>query len=158
MRNYSLTVILGLILATTHVKSFQIVMETFKRNSSQNLASLGAYKSSTLYYKSKADEDGAENTDINSKKQLITGVKKTSSTVSSDGKNVKTRVKRVISTTLDEKYLTDIKSLEEWHRLLLQQNNGKIISVRFYSHVCKVGFLAIKYVSNESIISHTFLS
>lgn len=157
MYKYSLTLILGLFFATTHVKSFQIVMETFKRDRSQNLASLGAYKSSTLYYKSKADEDGAENTDISSKKQLIGGVKKTSSTVSSDGKNVKTRVKRVISTTLDETYLTDIKSLEEWHRLL-QKNDGKIISVRFYSHVCKVSFLAIKYVSNESLISHTFLS
>jgi len=137
MHKNSLTFLLGLFLATTHVKSFQIVMETFKRNSSQNLASLSAYKSSTLYYKSKPDEDGAENTDINSEKQLISGVKKTSSTVSSDGKNVKTRVKRVISTTLNDMYLTDIKSLEEWHRLL-QKNDGKIISVRFYSHVCKV--------------------
>lgn len=137
MHKYSLTFILGLFLATTHVKSFQIVMEKLKRRSSQNLASLGAYKSSTLYYKSKADEDGAENTDIHSKRQLISGVKKTSSTDPSDGKNVKTRVKRVISTTLDDKYLTDIKSLEEWHRFL-QKNDGKIISVRFYSHVCKV--------------------
>jgi thiol-disulfide isomerase/thioredoxin len=139
MYKYSVTLILGLYLATTHVKSFQQVgMQTFKRQqNSQKLSKLGAFTSSTLYYKSKTDDDGAENTDINSKKQLVSDDKKTSSAVSGDGKNVKARVKRVISTTLvDHNYLSDIKSLHEWHTFL-EKNQGKIVSVRFYSHVCK---------------------
>lgn len=113
-------------------------MQTFtRRHISRNLSRIDANTSSTLNYKSKPDDDKAENTEINSKSQIVSDVKKTSSTVSGDAKNVKARVKRVISTTLDNnKYLTDIKSLKEWH-MFMEKNEGKVVSVRFYSHVCK---------------------
>lgn len=112
-------------------------MQTFtRRHISRNLSRIDANTSSTLNYKSKPDDDKAENTEINSKSQIVSDVKKTSSTVSGDAK--KARVKRVISTTLDNnKYLTDIKSLKEWY-MFMEKNEGKVVSVRFYSHVCKV--------------------
>lgn len=147
MYKYSLILFLGIYLATTQVSSFQQVkMQTFtRRHISRNLSRIDAYTSSTLNYKSKPDDDKAENTEINSKNQIVSDVKKTSSTVSGDVKNVKARVKRVISTTLDNnKYLTDIKSLKEW-QTFMEKNEGKVVSVRFYSHVCKVRIFGDPY-------------
>lgn len=97
---------------------------------------------SALCYKSKPDEDGSEKTEIEGKKK--THQKNTTAIL--EGKNQHS----VISSTLDNSsYLIDVRSLQDWQRLL-EENKDKVISVRFYSHVCKVSFQRCLVIRTQS--------
>lgn len=79
---------------------------------------------SALCYKLKSDEDGSEKTDIEGRNR-------------SHPNNKPVEIKRVTSTTLDNhSYIVDIRCLKDWENFI-EANRDKLISVRFYSHVCK---------------------